>query len=168
MTKRLALGSAILVATTILGSGVAQAVQPWIGGCTINYTIDPSATSYERQIVRAVREISAVSDIEFVRVNKSPDITYSLAGNSGALAPKGYMVAGAYDYQNRTVWLTDIYLPGVMKRSLVLHETLHAIGLDHVDNPDSIMYPVATGTTAFSLDDLSGILKISVANNCGY
>lgn len=168
MTKRLALGSLILAATTVLGSGVAQAAQPWLGGCTINYTIDPSASSYERQITRAVREIGAVSDIAFVRVDKNPDIIYSMAGESGAIFPEGYVVAASWNYQTRTVWLTSLILPGAMKRSLVLHETLHAMGLDHVDNPDSIMYPVSKGTTAFSLDDLSGILKVSVANNCGY
>lgn len=78
------------------------------------------------------------------------------------------MATGSWNYQTKVVWLTDIYLPGVMKRSLVMHETLHAMGLEHVDSPESIMYPVVTGQTAFSLDDLSGILKVSVANDCGY
>lgn len=168
MTKRLALGSLILTAASVLGTGVAQAAQPWTGGCEIKYTIDESAVPYERQIVRAVRDIGGVTDIAFVRVNESPDIRYSAGGDSGALAPAGYVVAGSWNYQTRVVWLTSINLPGPVKRGIVMHETMHALGVDHSDDPESIMYPAYQGTTAFTLEDLSDLLTVSVANNCGY
>lgn len=56
-------------------------------------------------------------------------------------------------------------LEGVDGRSLVraviAHEVGHLVGLDHVDDPDQLMYPaIQTGVTAFQPGDLEGLAAL--------
>ena len=47
----------------------------------------------------------------------------------------------------------------------VVHEVLHAMGFDHVDDPSSIMY-YATGAAEFSEGDLAGMRKMYLGHPC--
>jgi hypothetical protein len=48
---------------------------------------------------------------------------------------------------------------------LVVHETMHALGLGHVDDPTSMMNPTA-GATALSAADLDGLHTLYLNNTC--
>jgi len=46
---------------------------------------------------------------------------------------------------------------GNAQLGLLLHELGHLVGLDHVDDPNELMYPTATSMTAFGPGDLQGL-----------
>jgi len=48
---------------------------------------------------------------------------------------------------------------------VVVHEILHALGMGHVDDPSSIMYPF-TGAAEFSEGDLAGMREMYLNNPC--
>ncbi|MBA2956415.1 matrixin family metalloprotease [Nocardioides sp. CGMCC 1.13656] len=50
---------------------------------------------------------------------------------------------------------------------VLLHETLHVLGLGHAEQPTQLMYPVATGqNTTFGAGDLAGIARIGAGPGC--
>ena len=50
---------------------------------------------------------------------------------------------------------------------VVLHETLHVLGLGHAEQPTQLMYPVASGqNTSFGAGDLAGIARIGAGRGC--
>ena len=49
---------------------------------------------------------------------------------------------------------------------LVVHETMHALGMDHVDDPTAIMHPIAGSATDFNAGDLDGLRTMYLANPC--
>lgn len=49
---------------------------------------------------------------------------------------------------------------------LVLHETMHALGFDHVDDPTEVMNPVITAS-AFGAGDLDGLQTMYLSQPCG-
>lgn len=50
---------------------------------------------------------------------------------------------------------------------VLLHETLHVLGLGHAEQPTQLMYPVASGqNTTFGAGDRAGIARIGAAPGC--
>ncbi len=48
---------------------------------------------------------------------------------------------------------------------LVVHETMHALGMDHVNDPTAVMNPYG-GATAFNAGDLDGLRTMYLNNPC--
>jgi hypothetical protein len=49
---------------------------------------------------------------------------------------------------------------------LVVHETMHAIGMDHVNDVTAIMNPIAGEATALNGGDLDGLHTMYLNNPC--
>lgn len=49
---------------------------------------------------------------------------------------------------------------------LVVHETMHALGLGHVDDPTQVMNPVGADATALGAGDLDGLATLYLNNPC--
>lgn len=45
-------------------------------------------------------------------------------------------------------------------KAVMLHELGHLVGLDHVNDPDELMYPTATGRTTFGDGDRDGLARL--------
>jgi hypothetical protein len=45
-------------------------------------------------------------------------------------------------------------------RAIVIHELAHVLGLDHVDDPNQLMYEENTGQTHLAEGDLAGLAKL--------
>jgi hypothetical protein len=45
-------------------------------------------------------------------------------------------------------------------KAIVIHELAHVVGLDHVDDPNQLMYEENTGRTSLAAGDLAGLAKL--------
>ena len=134
--------------------------------CMVTYNVDASATvDYIRTIPRAQRIITEATGIQFVSVPGPADITY--VQHKGVVLPakvptspvEGTAALGAWEYATKTVHLTTQFRS--TRLPLVLHETLHAIGVPHVDDPASVMAAKLTFTTTFTDADREALARVS-------
>ena len=86
---------------------------------------------------------------------------YPFDGPRGTLAhtfypspPNTEPVAGDMHLDADEAWGTGT---GIDLYSVVLHETGHALGLGHSDNPGAVMYPYYRVTSGLAADDIAGI-----------
>ncbi len=104
-------------------------------------------------------------------VAKQPDFAADVAGLGGSRAlsvgdgPAVY-VTGAVDLD--AAQLADMLTwPGgaAVVRAVVLHELAHLVGLDHVDDPQQLMYPTTSDVLDFADGDLTGLAQLG-AGEC--
>jgi hypothetical protein len=93
------------------------------------------------------------------------------AAYGGRSGDEGFVVISNSDW-----WPTDAWPGfGIVRQSdgsysvghgwLIVHETMHALGMGHVDDTTAIMNPTA-GATAFSAGDLDGLHTMYPSNPC--
>lgn len=120
------------------------------------YDIDQSCLYYEGSIISSLDYLSEETGIKFIKM-ESPlalgvgGISYScenvistnnIMGNTLGESESGY-IAGVVGIPFIIIW-NKIRLVDT-SREVVIHETLHSMGLDHSDKENTIMYPYVNG-----------------------
>ena len=133
-----------------------------------------SAKTLPRDIAAGLARISAITGLEFVRVDSPSDaqIRYGWR-NLGAHGPSGLgSTGGAVTFNRVNFWPRDTnagfglirgYLPG--RGWLVIHETLHVMGFDHVNDRTQVMNPVGY-MHSFGKGDLQGLHAVYPKAGC--
>ncbi|XP_053561036.1 collagenase 3 [Bombina bombina] len=139
-----------------------------------NYTPDLPSADVDRAIKRALKVWSDVTPLNFTRLRTgTADIMisfgkkehgdyYPFDGPNGLLAhafPPGEKIGGDTHFDDDEFFTNDY--KGYNLFIVAAHEFGHALGLDHSNDPGSLMYPVYTfaETNSFVLpdDDVQGI-----------
>jgi hypothetical protein len=149
----------------------------------VHLTQQDPADSVESEIERAYAEWSKVVQVTFTQTNDAtaPQTIavlfasgahgdgYPFDGRAGALAHTFYPypvnpepIAGDSHFNNDESWKigadVDVF-------SVALHETGHALGLGHSDNPADVMYPYYRMVTGLSAGDIAAVQQLYAAAN---
>lgn len=167
---------------------VNQGWAPGAGSANLKYafvqmTQQLPTDATQTQIVNAFNEWAKYAQLTFTQTSDSTaDETiavlfasgahgdnYPFTGPGGVLAHTFYPppnnpepIAGDMHFNNDETWKIgadeDVF-------SIALHETGHALGLGHSDNPDDVMYPYYSMHSGLSQGDISAILQLYAAQN---
>lgn len=131
-----------------------------------------STTSHSKMIRNSLDQIEDVTGFTFKRVPRDGDIEYrwvreiprhpDLAGYFTAYWSK---TEGAPTVGKVFVWV-DSSFSRQNQQNVTLHETLHALGLDHVDNAASVMNPVTSTIVVLDQGSIAGLQELSRLNGC--
>jgi hypothetical protein len=136
--------------------------------CMVTYNVDASASvDYIRTIPRAQRIVTEATGIQFVSVSNSADADVTYVQHKGFVLPAkvptipvhGMSAVGAWVSNTKTVHLSTQFRPA--RLPIVLHETLHAVGVHHVDDPKAVMSSTLTFTTTFTDADREALARVS-------
>ena len=113
------------------------------------YDIDSSCSQYESNIIFSLNHLSEETGVKFVRLQNplallSGGMSFSCAGvmsNYGAVgeAESGFVGVGWFIVSWNNIRLTSV------SQEVILHETLHVMGMGHSSDATSIMYPYTNG-----------------------
>ncbi len=134
----------------------------------ISYNIDMTLCTLEKQddMVRAFGIIQNRTVLKFYPVNSNADITvtcdekvvvdenYFVAGEGG---PVNITQSGSFNVirSGKILLLKESNCPNP---NIAIHELLHALGFNHSQNENNIMYPVTTCDEAIS-DDIPALIN---------
>lgn len=170
------LGTVLLIAAVlvILLASEAHAARSWSGGCTVAVDITPTAQDlYGREIGNALATVTLATGITFTTATDRADLTYQIGDTSWL----GMDVLGYYDYDAQAVTLLPV-IPAQyvgqkpakranVRARLLLHETLHWLGLEHDESWQSVMQPIITeAPPVMDAADLSRVRAAGIANGC--
>ncbi len=150
----------------------------------LNATMDArfATDAWQREVARALQTWASVADINFVRVADS-GLAFDAVGMAQGDARFGDIRFGGYDFDdasrlahaytpppNGNTGAGDVALNTAMSfdiggdfdlYSVLLHETGHSLGLEHLDNPDAVMTENYGGARAgLEAGDIAGIRAI--------
>jgi len=159
---------------------------PGLGSAQLGYFFGPLAStlpaaSVQSEIMRAWAEWGKYAAVTFTPALSATQTqtiavlfatgahgdAYPFEGQSGVLAhtfypapPNPESIAGDMHFNDNYTWAigkdTDVF-------SVALHETGHALGLGHSDNPSAVMYPYYTMRTGLSADDIAAVRTLYAA-----
>lgn len=144
----------------MIGAEILLLPHAWQGGCAATYRIDSTARDFDRAIPIALGRIEAVTGIQFAPVAGPADITF-MQYPKATIRYEGTDAIGLWNVGQGTVWLTRV-APS-LRRYLVTHEAMHALGAAH-SNEGNVMGPLVV--EGFGQDDLDTLNYISIQNGC--
>jgi matrixin len=134
---------------------IARAFNEWAKYAKLTFTLSFTSASY--RTIAVLFASGAHGD------------GYPFDGPNGVIAHTFYptptnveSVAGDIHFDNDESWKIGAD-PDVF--SIALHETGHALGLGHSDDPNAVMYPYYRVRTALTQEDISAILKLYAAQD---
>jgi hypothetical protein len=161
---------------------------PGLGSASLSYafvnlTTQAPADAVESEIERAYAEWAKYAQVTFTQTNdpNGPQTLavlfasgahgdgYPFTGSTGVIAHTFYpyplnpeSIAGHQHFNNDESWKigadVDVF-------SVALHETGHALGLGHSDNPGDVMYPYYRMVSALAPGDIAAIQQQYAAAN---
>ncbi len=119
----------------------------------ITFSLDNNCDSKKRDsIYESLSIISENTILQFKRNDKKPEINILCSEINPLPEQKNYFVAGeggpteiinTSNYYVILAGKVSLYRDEVCKKpNVAIHEILHSLGFDHINNPKSIMYPV--------------------------
>ena len=144
----------------MIGAEILLLPDVWQVGCTATYRIDSTARDFDRAIPIVLDRIKAVTGIDFVPVAGPADITF-MQYPRPTIRYQGTDAIGLWNVGQGTVWLTQV-APN-LRRYLVTHEAMHALGAAHSSDGNIMGTRVVDG---FGQDDLDTLNWIAIANGC--
>lgn len=161
-------------ATTSSGTPVLSIVEGQQLANTYYYHFDASVTPAVKQVFqKAVNTYNATGIVKLIAGSGSDDqnqiafTTYNKTDGSNAntleLGEGGpQIIKQSYPSHtmNHATASLNLAYPEAISLSAAIHETGHALGLDHSQDKDSVMYPVDQGKTTLSSGDIAGLKAI--------
>lgn len=134
----------------------------------ISYKIEDCSLQKRNDMERAFEIISNMTILNFYSVNNNEEI--SVTCDSKIKIEEGLFIAGEGGPTNITLaGKFNVILHGKIllireskceKPNVALHELLHALGFNHSNNPNNIMYPISKCRQTVGLDIIELINKI--------
>lgn len=120
--------------------------------CVQTYSVHQSVRDYARAIPKALKAVSDATGVTFVETADSPDISFSEAKYAGT-------AFGEYFPDSGNIVLYRMPgLDGQWRRSLVMHEVLHSLGIAHIPEPGYLMSTIVSGVTTMTEHDIEGAM----------
>jgi hypothetical protein len=150
----------------------------WTLGCAINFSMDArTETEYGPNVISALENLHVATGFGFTRL-AAGDTRASIRFETVDDIPGGY--AGMAYYSGKVELLTtsrigasfDPSRSSMARDEIVIHETLHELGLDHDQDEgaaisDEMMYPATRwGVLSFGEGDREGMAHVSALNGC--
>jgi len=185
----------LVTATTSSGTSMAVSftkAKGWgllLGGATVppcsvvtwaydNSRAPNKTLTFEKDLRESLNILSTETGLTFVEINdyKKAQLRYRWAPLS--VAGTG-STDGTVTFSTKSFWVKDgyagfkpfkankNYTSGPSGRGwLIIHETMHSLGYDHVKDSKSIMAPINTGQGKFTKADLDGLHSV-YRSHCG-